>query len=106
MLRQLTHQNIVQYYGSELVSSMIQLITIPFECRAATIFLLCNIVYIMYRYCCLFTSHLVICLFSLNFFLIVAPLSHFMPRKKNVGFGIKRMNINFLHEVLIVLRLS
>lgn len=104
MLTQLTHQNIVQYYGSELVSSMIQLITIPFECRAATFFLLCNIVYIMYH--CLFPSHLVICLFSLNFFLIVAPIKSFHAKKKIVVFGIKRMNINFLHEVLIVLRLS
>lgn len=97
MLRQLSHQNIVQYYGSELVSSMMQLITIPFECRVATKFLLCNIAYVVCHYCCLFPSHLP---FFFEFFLTVAPIKSFHAKKKFVAFGI------FLHEVLIMLRLS
>jgi hypothetical protein len=81
MLRQLSHQNIVQYYGSELVSSMMHLITIPFECPAATKFLLCNIAYVVCQATTVAYS-LLICLFSLNFFLTIAPIKSFHAKKK------------------------
>lgn len=84
MLRQLSHQNIVQYYGSELVSSMMQLITIPFECHAATKFLLCNIAYVVCQATTVAYS-LLVCLFSLNF-LTVSPIKSFHAKKKFVAF--------------------